>query len=204
MTKTQTAELMLRIITRIRELQGYTSTSYTELKDGRRTERITQMRALTIYHLQRNFPQVEMAVWARVFKASEVVLQKRIDRHDYYLAWDLEYRQMHARIREKAPMTTVSPAAPHVTKAKTIESLKARVAYLEDEIHKTIMENLHLADGDACTLKRLVDAVHFKLPAEDVGEVTPKKRRVRPESGEQYADRVMREIDMRAAIASQL
>jgi hypothetical protein len=32
---------------------------------------------------------------------------------------------------------------------------------LAEEIRLTIMENLHLADGDKCTLKRLKDAIGF-------------------------------------------
>ncbi len=31
-------------------------------------------------------------------------------------------------------------------------------------IQQTLMENLHLADGDVCTLKRLKDAIGFSLP----------------------------------------
>ena len=36
---------------------------------------------------------------------------------------------------------------------------------LREEVRLTLMENLHLADGDVCTLKRLKDAIHFQLPA---------------------------------------
>ena len=35
---------------------------------------------------------------------------------------------------------------------------------LREAILETIMQNLHLADGDACTLKRLKDAIGFELP----------------------------------------
>jgi predicted RNase H-like nuclease (RuvC/YqgF family) len=31
-------------------------------------------------------------------------------------------------------------------------------------IQETLMENLHLADGDVCTLKRLKDVIGFSLP----------------------------------------
>jgi len=35
---------------------------------------------------------------------------------------------------------------------------------LREAIRLTIMENLGLADGDVCTLKRLKDAIGFDLP----------------------------------------
>jgi len=35
---------------------------------------------------------------------------------------------------------------------------------LRAAIQETLMENLHLADGDVCTLKRLKDAIGFSLP----------------------------------------
>lgn len=34
---------------------------------------------------------------------------------------------------------------------------------LREVIRETLMENLHLADGDVCTLKRLKDAIGFEL-----------------------------------------
>jgi len=53
------------------------------------------------------------------------------------------------------------------TKAKAIErKLNARIGDLESTIRETLMENLHLADGDDCTLKRLKDAINFELPNE--------------------------------------
>jgi hypothetical protein len=49
--------------------------------------------------------------------------------------------------------------------------LCAKMAELEREnealraaIQETLMENLHLADGDVCTLKRLKNAIGFSLP----------------------------------------
>ena len=42
----------------------------------------------------------------------------------------------------------------------------AEAARLREEIRLTIMENLGLADGDVCTLKRLKDAINFELPPE--------------------------------------
>jgi hypothetical protein len=37
------------------------------------------------------------------------------------------------------------------------------IAELRHQIRETIMENLHLADGDDCTLKRLKDAISLEL-----------------------------------------
>lgn len=37
---------------------------------------------------------------------------------------------------------------------------------LREQVRLTIMENLHLADGDNCTLKRLKDAIGFELSPE--------------------------------------
>lgn len=37
------------------------------------------------------------------------------------------------------------------------------IAELRHQIRETLMENLHLADGDVCTLKRLKDAISFEL-----------------------------------------
>jgi regulator of replication initiation timing len=37
------------------------------------------------------------------------------------------------------------------------------IAELRHQIRETLMENLHLADGDDCTLKRLKDAISFDL-----------------------------------------
>jgi hypothetical protein len=43
-----------------------------------------------------------------------------------------------------------------------IKEAADRLAGLFDAIHLTITENLHLADGDVCTLKRLKDAINFE------------------------------------------
>ena len=40
---------------------------------------------------------------------------------------------------------------------------KEDLADLREQVRLTIMENLHLADGDNCTLKRLKDAIDFSL-----------------------------------------
>lgn len=42
-----------------------------------------------------------------------------------------------------------------------------KIEQLTEAIHQTLMENLHLADGDDCTLKRLKDAIGFNLPPEN-------------------------------------
>jgi thymidylate kinase len=42
--------------------------------------------------------------------------------------------------------------------------LAAAYRELQEAIHSTIAKNLHLADGDDCTLKRLKDIIKFKLP----------------------------------------
>ena len=58
---------------------------------------------------------------------------------------------------------------------------------LHNAVLATIMENLHLADGDVCTLKILKDAIDFELPPENAepirsgGGVTPSADRT-PES----------------------
>jgi hypothetical protein len=40
---------------------------------------------------------------------------------------------------------------------------KEDLADLREQVRLTIMENLHLADGDNCTLKRLKEAIGFSL-----------------------------------------
>jgi hypothetical protein len=44
--------------------------------------------------------------------------------------------------------------------------LAAAYRELKEAINITIIENLHLADGDDCTLKRLKDAIKFQHPEE--------------------------------------
>ena len=44
------------------------------------------------------------------------------------------------------------------------EKLERERNRLRQAIRETLMENLHLADGDICTLKRLKDAIGFELP----------------------------------------
>jgi hypothetical protein len=53
-----------------------------------------------------------------------------------------------------------------------------RLAMLFDAIYLTLTENLHLADGDVCTLKRLKDAINF----EPIPEIPWPRVRDLPES----------------------
>ncbi|MFA9262806.1 MAG: hypothetical protein ACEQSB_05690 [Undibacterium sp.] len=48
-----------------------------------------------------------------------------------------------------------------------LDAFRDRIFDLEDVIHVTLLENLHLADGDDCTLKQLKDAIGFELPPEN-------------------------------------
>lgn len=50
--------------------------------------------------------------------------------------------------------------------SNALEILAAAYRELKEAINITIIENLHLADGDDCTLKRLKDVIKFKLPEE--------------------------------------
>ena len=53
-----------------------------------------------------------------------------------------------------------------------------KLAELREQVRLTIMENLHLADGDVCTLKRLKEAIGFDLdsPENDAVDLTGEKR----------------------------
>jgi regulator of replication initiation timing len=53
------------------------------------------------------------------------------------------------------------------------------IAELRHQIRETLMENLHLADGDDCTLKRLKDAISFELEdsCENADVEAPKPKR---------------------------
>lgn len=46
---------------------------------------------------------------------------------------------------------------------KALKYASIEIAELRHQIRETLMENLHLADGDNCTLKRLKDAISFEL-----------------------------------------
>jgi hypothetical protein len=49
-----------------------------------------------------------------------------------------------------------------------------KLAELREQVRLTIMENLHLADGDVCTLKRLKDSISFDLDSpENAGSDAP-------------------------------
>ena len=54
-----------------------------------------------------------------------------------------------------------------VVQANRLESAlkyaSIEIAELRHQIRETLMENLHLADGDDCTLKRLKDAISFEM-----------------------------------------
>jgi hypothetical protein len=57
-----------------------------------------------------------------------------------------------------------------------------KLAELREQVRLTIMENLHLADGDVCTLKRLKDSISFDLDSpENARAVAPPPQR--PASG---------------------
>jgi hypothetical protein len=47
---------------------------------------------------------------------------------------------------------------------ETDQGWRVRYDSLKMAVTQTIMENLNLADGDQCTLKRLKDAIRFELP----------------------------------------
>jgi hypothetical protein len=49
---------------------------------------------------------------------------------------------------------------------RMVYQLREQRDRLTEAIYKTIMENLHLTDGDDCTLKRLKDVIQFELPNE--------------------------------------
>jgi hypothetical protein len=48
--------------------------------------------------------------------------------------------------------------------AELLAEAKKENEAMRAAIQETLMENLHLADGDVCTLKRLKDAIGFSLP----------------------------------------
>jgi hypothetical protein len=48
--------------------------------------------------------------------------------------------------------------------AELVAEAKKQNEAMRAAIQQTLMENLHLADGDTCTLKRLKDAIGFSLP----------------------------------------
>jgi hypothetical protein len=53
---------------------------------------------------------------------------------------------------------------------------KEDLADLREQVRLTIMENLHLADGDNCTLKRLKDAIGFSLDSPENAKVEARDR----------------------------
>jgi hypothetical protein len=61
------------------------------------------------------------------------------------------------------------PASAYWRMADMSRDIERQRDKLRHQIRETIMENLHLADGDQCTLKRLKDAIGF----DDEDEKTP-------------------------------
>ena len=76
-------------------------------------------------------------------------------------------------LAERSPMVEKLVSERNEARAETIRTREfmergfnvaaAEMAELRSAIRETIMENLHLADGDVCTLKRLKDAIGFEL-----------------------------------------
>lgn len=64
--------------------------------------------------------------------------------------------------------------APDHVPAMCLRDAAAMIESLRWAIETTITENLHLADGDNCTLKRIKDAVSFSLPSENAPDETPR------------------------------
>lgn len=57
--------------------------------------------------------------------------------------------------------------SPDHVPAMCLRDAASMIESLRWAIETTITENLNLADGDICTLKRLKDVVSFKLPSEN-------------------------------------
>jgi len=78
---------------------------------------------------------------------------------------------------ERAPM--VEKLMSERNRAKSWSVLQHnRILDLEGIIRETILSNLHLADGDNCTLKLLKYAISFELPPENVQVDLPPKKGV--------------------------
>ena len=74
-----------------------------------------------------------------------------------------------AAIEQMPPALRILAAqiqAPDHIPAMCLRDAATMIETLTDAIHETLMENLHLADGEVCTLKRLKDAIGFQLPPE--------------------------------------
>lgn len=83
-------------------------------------------------------------VWSDYFEALALCRKLEVER-DVALS-DLEFR------RELYALQT-----------KQLDDGMEQRDMLAEDIRITLMENLHLADGDQCTLKRLKDAIRFDL-----------------------------------------
>lgn len=57
--------------------------------------------------------------------------------------------------------------SPDHIPAMCLRDAAAMIESLTHAIHETLMENLHLADGDVCALKRLKDAIGFDLDSQE-------------------------------------
>lgn len=57
-----------------------------------------------------------------------------------------------------------------------IRETEREVEELRAVIHETIIENLHLADGEQCTLKKLKDAIGFEISPENAKCAAPRAR----------------------------
>ena len=77
--------------------------------------------------------------------------------------WEEEVRPYHNAV-DQADRKWVHSCHQNCQRYVCVQ--RRRIHELESEIRSTIAENLHLADGDACTLKRLKDVINFQLPPE--------------------------------------
>lgn len=73
-------------------------------------------------------------------------------RVDWLVSGDDGEESFHSRWGEEVPDQEIRNA----------ERQRERIAELESAICATIEENLHLADGDVCTLKHLKDAISYR------------------------------------------
>jgi predicted nucleic acid-binding Zn-ribbon protein len=84
---------------------------------------------------------------------------------DYASGLQRENVQLKREVDRERALANEAIATWRKTKEERDEARDQRDR-LAEAIYKTIMENLHLADGDDCTLKRLKDVIQFELPNE--------------------------------------
>jgi hypothetical protein len=81
---------------------------------------------------------------------------------------------MAKKLKSRSPSSTPEmDAAAYEATTRTVgkwivplakaQHIERELQNLWEQVRLTIMENLHLADGDVCTLKRLKDAIRFDL-----------------------------------------